>query len=110
MCYHGSLNVVTQRIVEDSELRDTRIKAGRRVLISLATANCAPRQVDDVETFDISWSTPPNLGFGHDIHSCVDARLAQAIPDTEVVTEEFGWAQLPLIRGPGELQLNIVLC
>ena len=117
--YHGPSKVVTLRVVEDSELRDTRIEAGQRVLMSLAAANCDPRQFDDPETFDISWSTHSHLGFGHGIYSCIGAplarvetrvafpALAQPFPDTEMVTDEFEWTQSPLVGGPEELRLNI---
>jgi cytochrome P450 len=119
ICYHGPSKVVTRRVIEDSELRDIRIEAGQRVLMSLAAANCDPRQFDDPETFDISWSTPSHLGFGHGIHSCIGVPLArletrvafpalvQAFPGMEMATEEFEWTHSPVVRGPGELRLNI---
>jgi cytochrome P450 len=117
--YHGPSKVVTRGVVEDFELRDTRIEAGQRVLMSLAAANRDPRQFDDPETFDITRSTPSHLGFGHGIHSCIGAPLArletrvafpalvQAFPDMELATEEIEWTHSPLVRGPEELRLKV---
>jgi cytochrome P450 len=117
--YHGPSKVITRGVVEDFELRDTRIEAGKRLLLSLAAANRDPRQFDDPETFDITRSTPSHLGFGHGIHSCIGAPLArletrvafpalvQAFPEMELATEEIEWTHSPLVRGPEELRLKV---
>ncbi|WP_276258921.1 cytochrome P450 [Haloglomus litoreum] len=117
--YHGPSKVVTRGVVEDFELRGTRIEAGQRVLLSLAAANRDPRKFDDPETFDITRSTPSHLGFGHGIHSCIGAPLArletrvafpalvQAFPEMELATDEIEWTHSPLVRGPEELRLTL---
>jgi cytochrome P450 len=117
--YHGPSKSLTRGVKEDFEFHGKEIKAGERVLLSLAAANRDPRKFENPDVFDIRKGTMEHLGFGHGTHHCLGAPLArlearvafpalvQAFPEMELVNEEIEWTQSPLVRGPKELRLSV---
>jgi cytochrome P450 len=53
------------------------IPEGRKVMLSLASANRDPRQWDNPDRYDIRRKTLGHVGFGHGIHVCVGQMLAR---------------------------------
>ena len=117
--YHGPSKSLTRGVKEDFELHGNQIKAGERVLLSLAAANRDPRKFENPDQFDISRGSMEHVGFGHGTHHCLGAPLArletriafpallQAFPDMELVSDDITWTQSPLVRGPQELRLRV---
>jgi cytochrome P450 len=117
--YHGPSKSLTRGVKEEFELRGERIRAGERVLLSLAAANRDPRKFENADQFDITRGTMEHVGFGHGTHHCLGAPLARletrvafpalvrAFPDMELATEDVEWTQSPLVRGPEELRLHV---
>jgi cytochrome P450 len=117
--YHGPSKSLTRGVKKDFEFHGKQIRAGERVLLSLAAANRDPRKFDDPETFDLTRGTMEHVGFGHGTHHCLGAPLARlearvafpalvrAFPEMELVDDEIEWTQSPLVRGPKELRLRV---
>ncbi|RNF77732.1 cytochrome P450 [Streptomyces botrytidirepellens] len=61
----------------DVELGGTRIPKDQMLEVWLAAANRDPRQFTDPDTFDISRTPNPHLGFSHGIHFCLGGPLAR---------------------------------
>jgi cytochrome P450 len=117
--YHGPSKSVTRGVLQDFELRGTRIEAGDRVLLSQAAANRDPRKFEDPDRFDITRGSMDHLGFGHGTHHCIGAplarmetrfafqALARAFPEMELVTDDVEWTRSPLVRGPEALRISV---
>ena len=117
--YHGPSKSLTRGVKEDFKFHGKQIKAGERVLLSLAAANRDPRKFDDPDKFDITRGTMEHIGFGHGTHHCLGAPLArletrvafpaliQAFPELELIDDDIEWTQSPLVRGPKELRLKV---
>jgi len=71
------LNNMFRRVVADTELAGTALRAGDRVALIYPAANRDPRVFDSPDTFDISRDPNPHLAFGHGTHFCLGANLAR---------------------------------
>ena len=62
----------------DTEIGGVPIPAGTKIFLNFASANHAPENVDDPETFDIHRGKASNhISFGKGIHFCLGAGLAR---------------------------------
>jgi cytochrome P450 len=83
----------------DTELHDTRIPAGARVMLLWHAANLDEREFPEPETFDIHRNASRHLAFGYGTHFCMGAALARLearvafeellrrVPDYEIAAE-----------------------
>ena len=70
---HATARVVT----EDTEYYGTKLPAGSAVLLIVASANRDPRRYEDPDRYDIRRQDVQHLTFGHGVHRCLGANLAQ---------------------------------
>jgi cytochrome P450 monooxygenase len=70
---HGVARVATR----DAELSGQRISAGDAVVVHLPTANRDPRVYARADAFDITRDAHQHVAFGHGLHRCLGASLAQ---------------------------------
>lgn len=66
-----------QYATEDVTLHGYTIKKATPIFPLLGAANHDPRAFDDPDTFDITRSPNPHLGFGFGMHFCLGAQLAR---------------------------------
>jgi cytochrome P450 family 142 subfamily A polypeptide 1 len=71
------LNNMFRRVVADTELSGTTLRAGDRVALIYPAANRDPRVFEEPDRFDISRDPNPHLAFGHGAHFCLGANLAR---------------------------------
>jgi cytochrome P450 len=76
--YDGPLQTAIPTITsEPVEIDGVPVAAGEIVVISLLAANRDPARLPGAELLDITRPETPHLAFGHGIHRCVGAPLAQ---------------------------------
>lgn len=63
--------------VRDYDLHGTTIRAGDAVFLSYTSANRDESVFDHPERFDVTRKPNPHLAFGHGVHACFGAALAQ---------------------------------
>ena len=92
---HGLARVLTR----DTELYETPLSEGDKVLLLYAAGNRDERVFDDPEAFDVGREITQHLSFGHGVHYCVglhlgrlESRIAlgtflERIPDYDVALE-----------------------
>jgi cytochrome P450 len=116
--YHGPLQWVGRTLVRDRVVAGTRMRAGERVLLLIASANRDEREFSEPDEFRWNRPMPRHLGFGQGHHYCIGAHVARLegrvlleellarFPDyqidashLETTPSEFqvGFAQMPLI-------------
>ena len=61
----------------ETQVADTRIPSGEKVLLFLAAANRDPREWQHANTFDIRRQASGHVGFGYGIHMCVGRMVAR---------------------------------
>jgi len=74
-------------VVEDTEIGETPVRAGDRVVMWYTSANYDDDVFDDPYTFDITRKPNAHLTFGTGRHKCLGASLAQL--EVRVFFEEF---------------------
>jgi cytochrome P450 len=75
--YESPLRAFARRVISDTQIADTRIPAGARVVVVYASANRDEREWDDPEIFDIRRDAGRHLGFGNGAHACAGQALAR---------------------------------
>ncbi len=69
---------LTDRVaLEDVDLGQQTIRAGQRVIVSMASANHDADVFEDPERLDLDRDPNPHLAFGHGIHFCLGPALAR---------------------------------
>ncbi len=75
--YDGTVQMTSRRVREDLEIGGQRIPAGDEVIMLLGGANHDPAQFPDPDRLDVTRRENRHVAFGHGIHFCVGAPLAQ---------------------------------
>jgi cytochrome P450 len=75
--YESPLRAFARRVIRDTEIADTPIPAGARVVVLYASANRDEQEWDDPELFDIRRDAGRHLGFGNGAHACAGQALAR---------------------------------
>ena len=75
--YDGPVQVTARKATADLTIRDKKIEAGQKVLISLGGASHDPAQFAEPDELDIQRIENRHLAFGHGIHYCLGAPLAR---------------------------------
>lgn len=67
----------TRVAAQDTEVSDTLLKKGTRILLLYAAANRDPKAWKEPDRFDITRDASAHLSFGHGVHLCAGAPLAR---------------------------------
>ena len=90
-------------VADDHELGGTRLAKGDKVVLFFGSANRDEAVFSDPDTFDITRSPNPHLGFGGGgPHYCLGAHLARQ--EMKVLLREL-YTRLPDLRSVGEPEL-----
>jgi cytochrome P450 len=74
---NGPAQVLYRATTRDVELGEHVIPEGRRIIVSIGSANRDPRHYSDPDTFDIHRNPVDHLGLGYATHGCVGQGLAR---------------------------------
>jgi cytochrome P450 len=97
--YENPLHYFRRTATADTQLRDTKISAGDKVVMIYTSANRDEEVFDDPQRFDIHRSPNPHLSFGIAEHFCLGVHLARL--EGRVFFEEL-LATFPTIELTGE--------
>ncbi len=97
--YENPLHYFRRTATADTQLRDTKIAAGDKVVMFYTSANRDEDVFDDPQRFDIRRSPNPHLSFGIAEHFCLGVHLARL--EGRVFFEEL-LATFPTIELTGE--------
>lgn len=75
--FDGSVKSTVRWAKVDVEIGGKHIKAGDRLLVSLAGASRDPKQFSDPDTLDVTRDPNLHVAFAHGIHICLGASLAR---------------------------------
>ncbi len=89
---------------EPIEVDGTVIPEGSLVLLALSAANRDPAQFPDPDRLDVSRPDANHLAFGHGIHYCLGARLAQVEGQIALKALVERYPQLTLAKSADEIQ------
>lgn len=118
--YNSPVQFVPRTCAHATELADTELPAGQRVLVGLGSANRDEAVFDDPEEFSLDRGTDvPHLSFGLGPHFCVGAALARMearvaldtlldrFPDL-TLAPGFVYEKAPMmmVRGPQRLDVR----
>ncbi|GGK90849.1 cytochrome P450 [Mangrovihabitans endophyticus] len=106
--------------LEDMEFGGVLIRAGDAVFVDFIAANRDPRVFADPDLFDITREVNPHVGYGHGVHRCLGARLAQMelqvavstvvrrLPGLRLAVEpdDVPWKMGRVFRGPSLLTVT----
>lgn len=85
--YDSSSQMTSRTLTEDTELHDTRIPAGVRVVLLPPSGNRDHRVFTDPDRFDIDRDTRKKISFGAGPHHCLGGALAEL--EIRIVLEEI---------------------
>src|SRR5579884_2602587 len=75
--YDGPVQVTARKAMTELTIRDKKIEAGQKVLISLGGASHDPAQFAEPDRLDVQRVENRHMAFGHGIHYCLGAPLAR---------------------------------
>ena len=117
--YESPLRAFSRKTLRDTQIADTTIPAGARVLVIYASANRDESQWSNADTFDIRRDATRQLGFGNGAHACAGQWLARL--ETQAMLRELVqrvdrieltgppvWAINNIIRGYRRLPLKLI--
>jgi cytochrome P450 len=76
--YDSPVQFSGRAVTEDFSWHDQSIKKGQTVILLLGSANHDPDKFSEPETLNISRDEGMPLSYGHGMHFCIGAALAQA--------------------------------
>lgn len=107
----GPVQMTSRLAKEDLEIGGQAIRAGENVMIVLGAANHDPAQFPDPDQLKLTRSENRHVAFGHGIHFCVGAPLAQLegqvvfptllrrFPKMRLATDTLTWEPSLVFRG-----------
>ena len=75
--FEAPVRAFSRSAANDYDAGGTRIAAGERVLVLFGSANRDERHYADPDRFDVTRNAKDHFGFGHGVHRCAGAYLAQ---------------------------------
>jgi len=75
--FEAPVRAFSRLAVADHVVGETTIPAGSRVLVLYGSANRDERRYADPDRFDVTRDAKDHVGFGHGVHRCAGAFLAQ---------------------------------
>lgn len=75
--FEAPVRAFSRLAAADYPVGGTTIPAGARVLVIFASANRDERRYEDPDRFDVTRDAKDHVGFGHGVHRCAGAFLAQ---------------------------------
>jgi cytochrome P450 len=103
--YDSPAAIATIRFTtEPVTIADATIPAEQILLISPAACNRDPAQFPEPERLDLHRNASSHLAFGHGIHYCIGAQLAQAEAEIALSSMLSGFPDLRLATDPDDLQ------
>lgn len=109
--YDGSVQITARVALEDIKIGGKTIRKNQQALLLLGAANHDPAHFSDSDQLDITRQENPHLTFGHGIHHCLGAPLAQVeaqvaitsmlhrMPNIQLSTEQLEWRDMLTLRG-----------
>ncbi len=109
--YDGTVQMTSRKARADVEIGGQRIAAGETILTVLGAANRDPAQFPEPDRLDFTRQENRHVAFGHGIHYCVGAPLAQIegqvalativrrLPGLRLATDALQWEQSTTFRG-----------
>ena len=109
--YDGTVQMTSRLAREDLTIAGQTITAGENVMIVLGAANHDPAQFPDPDRLNLTRAENRHVAFGHGIHYCVGAPLAQLetqivftaltrrFPTMRLASETLDWQQSIVFRG-----------
>lgn len=113
--YDAPVQMTARRALEDVEVAGVPLRAGRRILLLLGSANHDPERFTLPERLDLARRDNAHLSFGAGAHFCLGAALARVeaqvafevllerAPRLEVQSGPVTWSQTVSLRGPRAL-------
>src|SRR5262245_51423471 len=74
--YDNSSQMLARVLTRDVSLHDTTMRAGKKLLLLIGSANRDERAIGRPDEFDVR-REPAHLAFGHGVHVCLGASLAR---------------------------------
>jgi cytochrome P450 len=74
--YDNSTQMLARVLTRDVSLHDTTMRAGKKLLLLIGSANRDERAIERADEFDVR-REPAHLAFGHGVHVCLGASLAR---------------------------------
>jgi cytochrome P450 len=74
--YDNSTQMLARVLTRDVSLHGTTVRAGKKLLLLIGSANRDERAVERPDEFDVR-REPSHLAFGHGLHVCLGASLAR---------------------------------
>jgi cytochrome P450 len=75
--FDNSSQMLARVLTRDVELHGTTMRAGRKVLLLVGSANRDERAIARPDEFDVRRAQQPHMAFGNGIHVCLGASLAR---------------------------------
>jgi cytochrome P450 len=109
--YDGTVQMTSRKARADVEIGGQRIAAGETIITVLGAANRDPAQFPEPDRLDFTRQENRHVAFGHGIHYCVGAPLAQIegqvalativrrLPGLRLATDALQWEQSTTFRG-----------
>jgi hypothetical protein len=117
--YDGTVQMTSRLANADFAIAGQPIQAGESVMMILGAANHDPAQFPDPDRLDLTRAENRHVAFGHGIHYCVGAPLAQLetqivfttllrrFPALRLMAESFTWQPSIVFRGVVSLPIAL---
>lgn len=105
--FEAPVRAFSRVAAEDYHVDGTTIPAGDRVLVVFGSANRDERRYADPDRFDVARDAKDHVGFGHGVHRCAGAYLAQL--EMQSLLRAMGSRVRRIEVGEPEIALNNVL-
>lgn len=102
--YDSPLQMTKRVATRDVEIGGKQIRDGDQVLLCLGAANRDPAVFDQPDTFDVARDAREHLAFGHGMHGCLGAALAQIQAEAVFECLRRRPERLELVPGPAAWQ------
>ena len=107
--YDTSAQFISRTVLSDVQIADKLLVRGQRVHLLLGSGNHDPEQFTNPEQFDSCRSPNRHLSFGHGLHYCLGARLAQLVAKTALLGLIQEFPNIRLSHPPPEWEASYLI-